>query len=182
MKRLIFIFSLILLLTACGKTEEVPAVPEVTEEVEIVEEVTATEPTVEVETVVVPEETVIETGGEPVSYTSETVEGLVEDTVGYIFEVPVFTVEGADDIRTYYEDLTAHLVRYTKETVYTEAASRACIASVYGSVTDAVLEDDVLTVTYAYECDFSDTEESVENVRTDSFLAASGEKVETENQ
>lgn len=176
MKRLIFIFSFILLLTACGTPEEIPAAPE---EVEVVEEVTATEPTVEVETVIVdsdaPVQTVVSHGGEPVSFTTEVLEGLVEDTIGYTFEVPAFAVEGSEDIRAYYDELAAHLESYTKETVYTEAASRACIASVYGYVTDAVLDGDVLTVTYVYECDFSDTEESVENVRTDSFSATTGE-------
>lgn len=180
MKRLILIFSLLLLLTACGKQEEVPAVPEVLPEVEVTEEVTATEPTVEVETtIVMPEETVVEAGGEAVSYTSEPVEGLIEDTVGYMFEVPTFDLEGSEKIRTYYEEMASHLEAYTKETVYTEAASRACIVSVYGEVTEAVLDGDVLTVTYVYRCDFSDTEESVENVRTDKFSAATGEVIDT---
>ena len=95
MKRLILIFSLILLLTACGRTEELPVVSE-----EVLplpaptEEVT---PPVEVETtVVVPEETVIADGGNIVHYTSEMVEGLVEDTVGYTFEIPTFDAEGAE--------------------------------------------------------------------------------------
>ena len=179
MKRLILIFSLILLLTACGKEE----LPIVSEEVLPVpaptEEVTEPVPPVEVETTVIaPEETVIESGGSIVHYTSEMLEGLVEDTVGYTFEVPTFDVAGAEAIRTYYHELAAHLESYTKETVYTEAASRACIASVYGYVTEATLDGDVLTVTYVYECDYSDTEESVENVRTDAFSAATGEKLE----
>ncbi len=181
MKRLFLIISLILLLTACGKTEEGSATPDIPEEVEITEEATATEPTVETEIVITPDvplETVISNSGEPVSFTTEVLEGLVEDTVGYTFEVPAFDVEGTEPIRTYYEELAAHLEGYTKETVYTEAASRACVVSVFGYVTDAVLDGDVLTVTYAYECDFSDTEESVENVRTDKFSAATGERVE----
>ena len=178
MKRLFLIFAMLFLLTACAKeelpvvTEEVLPAPVETETVETPVEENPIE-------VVVPEETVIEAGGEAVSYTSATVEGLVEDTVGYTFEVPTFDVEGAAAIYTYYHELAAHLEGYTKETVYTEAASRACIASVYGYVTDAVLEGDALTVTYVFECDYSDTEESVENVRTDSFCAASGEKVES---
>ena len=177
MKRLILIFSFVLLLTSCGKTEELPVVSE-----EVLpfpaptEEVT---PPVEVETtVVVPKETVIADGGNIVHYTSEMVEGLVEDTVGYTFEIPTFDAEGAEAIRTYYENLAAHLEGYTKETVYAEAASRGCIVSVYGYVTDAVLDGDVLTVSYTYECDFSDTEESTENIRTDSFSAASGEIID----
>ena len=180
MKRLILIFSLILLLTACGK-EELPVVPEevlpVPAPTETVEE-PVTELPIEIVTPELPEETVVEAGGEAVSYTSETVEGLIEDTVGYIFEVPTFDVEGSENIRTYYEELTKHLESYTKDTVYTEAASRACIVSVYGEVIDAVLDGEVLTVTYVYRCDYSDTEESSENVRTDSFFAATGEKTE----
>ena len=182
MKRLILIFSLILLLTACGKQEELPIVPEEVTPAPAPAE-TADVPAAEVPMEIVipelPEETVIETNGEPVSYTSAAVEGLVEDTVGYTFEVPTFDVPGAEAIRTYYEELAAHLEGYTKETVYTEAASRACIASVYGYVTEATLDGDVLTVTYVFECDYSDTEESTENVRTDAFSAATGEKAES---
>ena len=180
MKRLILIFSLILLLTACGK-EELPVVPEevlpVPAPTETVEE-PVTELPIEIVTPELPEETVVEAGGEAVSYTSEAVEGLIEDTVGYLFEVPSFDVEGAETIRTYYEELAAHLEGYTKETVYPEAASRGCVVSVYGEVTEAVLDGEVLTVTYVCECDYSDTDESAENARTDTFSAATGEKID----
>ena len=53
MKRLILIFSLILLLTACGKTEDPAPVADVPTEVEVTEEAPPTEPTVEVETIIV---------------------------------------------------------------------------------------------------------------------------------
>ena len=176
MKRLFLIFAMLFLLTGCAKEE----LPIVTEDVlpAPVKTETAETPVEEIPIeIVAPEGPAVENSGEAVAYTCTNLEGLVEDTVGYTFEIPTFDVTGATAIGTYYEELAQHLESYTKETVYTEAASRACIVSVYGYVTEAVLQDDVLTVTYVYTCDFSDAEEAVENVRTDTFSATTGEKL-----
>lgn len=184
MKRLFLMISLLFLLTACGKQEEtapvVPEAPPVEEVTELPEEPAPVEE-IPMEIVTPEEDTpAAETEAEavPAPFTFETADGLIEDTVGYLFVIPTFEVAGADAIREYYVELTDHLADYTKETVYTEAASRGCIVSVYGEVTEAVLQGDVLTVTYVYRCEFSDTEQPTANVRTDSFRAATGEKVE----
>ena len=173
MKRLYLIIFALLLLTACGKQE--PPLP-----VERIEPLPVeTAPAVEEVPITVEdaaEQTVI-SSPEIVAYTAETLEGLVEDTVGYTFEIPTFDVEGADAIRTYYQELAEHLEGYTKETVYTQAAERGCIVSVYGYVASASVEGETLSVDYVFQCDFSDTDESTENLRTDSFNVVTGEKL-----
>lgn len=174
MKRLFLMIFALLLLTACGK-EELPPVADVQTSEVIIEEAA---PVVEEVPIVVdelPEETVF-TAPETVAYTSENLEGLVEDTVGYTFEIPTFAVDGAEQIRAYYEALAEHLEGYTKETVYQKAVERSCIVSVYGYVASASVEGETLSVDYVFQCDFSDSEENEENLRTDSFNIHTGEK------
>jgi len=183
MKRLFTIIFALLLLTACGKPEEVPAVTEEEPEVIVTEEVTATEPTVVIEPeIVVPEiaeETVQADGsGQPVTYTATMVEGLVEDTIGYSFEIPIFDYPCAETIRRHYDQLAVSMEAFTKEVVYANAMERTCIASVYGYVTSATVVDDVLSVTYVFECDYSDTEEATEESRIDRFDLTTGQLLE----
>ncbi|MBP3633573.1 MAG: membrane lipoprotein lipid attachment site-containing protein [Oscillospiraceae bacterium] len=178
MKRTILILPALLMLTACAKApvEQTPA----EQPAEIVTEETTTDAPVEeipVQIVEPAEETVI-TSPEEVSFTVSTVEGLVEDTVGYSLEVPYFDVPGGAAIEEYYEKLASHLEGYTKETVYQKAAERACIVSVYGYVASAAAEGEILSVDYVYSCDYSDTDESEENLRTDRFNMVTGELLE----
>lgn len=174
MKRLFLILFSLLMLTACGK-EELPIV-----ETETLPTPVQTQPAKETPMPVPEDEEepiAAQEQADPVSYTVQTVEGLVEDTVGYIFEIPVFGLPGGDAIVTYYEDLAAHLVDYTRETVYPQAAERGCIVSVYGEVVSATGEGGVVTVEYAFRCDYSDAEETEETLRTDLFDVISGERV-----
>lgn len=174
MKRLFLMIFALLLLTACGKESFPPVKTEQTLPVPAETKLVLEEVPIVVDEL--PEETII-TGPETVAYTSENLEGLVEDTVGYTFEIPTFQAEGAETIRTYYQALAEHLEDYTKETVYQKAAERGCIVSVYGYVAGARLEGDVLSVDYVFQCDFSDSEENEENLRTDSFNIHTGEKL-----
>lgn len=175
MKRLFLIIFAILMLTACGKkadpAPESPQDPEVQEEVTVPAE-PADEPEEETEEELPAEE------GEPVAYTCQLLEGLVEDTVGYTFEIPAFEIPGAETVQQYYQALAEHLEGYTKEEVYAEAAERACVVSVFGRVTEAVSDGETLTVTYVFECDFSDSETPEETARTDSFDVTTGDIIE----
>lgn len=171
MKRLFLMIFALLLLTACGKQE----LPVVEEEILPVPTPTQTEA---VQPPDLPEEPAPEQTGEPVAYTTMKQEGLVEDTVGYTFDIPTFDLPGAEAIGTHYENLADHLTDYTKEAVYGEATRRGCIASVYGEVVSATGEGGVLTVEYVFRCDYSDTQEHEETFRTDLFDVVSGERLE----
>ena len=113
-----------------------------------------------------------------VPFTTEIVDGLVEDTVGYTFEIPVFDLPGYETMRQYYHEQVQVMEGFTKDVVYENAMERGCIVSVYGEVITAVMLDDVLFVTYAFQCDYSDAEEPEVETRIDRFDPVTGELVE----
>ncbi|MBR5520305.1 MAG: hypothetical protein IKU55_06260, partial [Clostridia bacterium] len=81
-------------------------------------------------------------------------------------------------MRMYYEDLVQDMEGFTKDVVYEKAMERSCGVSVYGKVVTAVMIDDVLFVTYAYECHYNDAEEPETETRIDRFDPVTGEPVE----
>lgn len=175
MKRLFCIIFSLLLLVGCGR-QELPAVTEEDKPVPAPTETAPAAPVPEAEEAV--PETEEETPTEqPARYDTETVEGLVEDTVGYIFQVPSFGVPAKDTIRQYYLDMADYLVDYTKEAVYPAAAEQGCIANVMGTVTSAKFVGEDLQVEYLFTCDFSGSSETQENPRTDVFNVFTGEKI-----
>ena len=172
MKRLFLLIFSLALLTACGK-EAAP--PPASPPVEAAEEVLPA-PVEEIPPADVPITDQPSGEVEQASYISAKIEGLVEDTVGYVLEVPTFE-NVPEAVNTFYADLGEHLERYTRETVYAEAAARSCVVSVESMVTSATVKDGVLAVGYTYHCDFSDRDVVNGNSRTDRFDLATGEHI-----
>ena len=175
MKRLFaFIFAMIFL---CGCQTEPP--------VEIPEEKPAAEAPVVEETPAEPVEIPVETV-EPEKYYTEmnldapyetlTSEGLVEDSVGYIYEYPVFSeIAGAEKINTYYTELMDFLADYAKEVVYPQCADRYTIANVNGTFEiDAADEGLQLAIVYTVTVQFADADEPESFSRTDVFHPDTG--------
>lgn len=180
MKKLFALIFALLMLTACSKEPSAPEVVQPPVEQTVTEQPQeGTVPEVQPEIILpdAPEQTVI-ASPEAVSYTSELVEGLVEDAIGYSFEIPVFDLSCNDAIRPHYEQLVSSMISFTTEVVYTNAMERGCVVSVYGYVSEATVIDNVLAVTYVYECDYSDAEESTEETRIDRFDLLSGQIME----
>lgn len=182
MKKWIAAILAVLLLTGCQaqptEQPEVPADPEpvVTQPVE--EDTPVEEPP---ETVEIPVETVEQ---EPyytemnldVAYDIQTVEGLVEDSIGYVYEYPVFSgLDGAEEINTYYEEMMVFLESYARETVYPQAADRHTIANVYGTFEIVAADEGLqLGVKYTVSVEFADAEEPESFDRTDVFHPDTG--------
>ena len=176
MKRLFAMIFAILLLAGCAADPAEP-VEQTTAETEAVTEEATEQTTQELteEEVTAP----AETDAPPAApHTIEIVEGLVEDTVGYSFEIPVFEYAGNETIRRHYDELVSSMIGFTTEVVYSNAMERGCIVSVYGTVKEATVIDDVLTVSYLYICDYSDSDEPTEESRVDRFDITTGEIVE----
>lgn len=158
MKKIMAALAALLLLTACG-ADKTPAEPAPVPETPVVEE----QP-VEIVPEILPE------APEAFVYTTKTMEGLVEDTVAYIYEYPEFDHA---EINRFYTDLMASLVDYARQNVYTAAVERHTIADVTGSFTMLQAEETV-TVTYTVAVEFADGEsESFD--RTDTFDRTSGQ-------
>lgn len=183
MKRVFAIIFSFLLLTACTKREVPVTEPEeLPEEVIVQEEEMPEEPVIVVEPEIIihdsAEDTPLEDESVPVSFTSQIVEGLVEDTVGYQFEVPVFDYAGYPAMEQFYAELIASMENFTKEVVYNNAVERGCVVSVYGKAVSATVLDSILSVTYTYECDYSDAEEPTVETRIDRFDIETGARLE----
>ena len=114
---------------------------------------------------------------EALGYESLMVDGLVEDTISFGFEIPVFDVPGGEKIGEYFDRVVRSMEDYTKEVVYEEAMGRSCIASVYGQVDSATLEDGIIAVEYSYICQYSDAEEPEVHTTTLCFDMQTGEVV-----
>ncbi len=159
MKKIMAALAALMLLTACG-AEKTPAEPAVVPETPVVEEPVTVTPEV------VPEET------DELQYTTQRLEGLVEDTVAYIYDYPQFD---QPEINQFYTDLMTSLEEYAKGTVYTTAIERHTIADVSGSF-DLTQTDETFTVTYTVAVEFGDGEtESFD--RTDTFDRISGQRI-----
>jgi uncharacterized protein YraI len=117
--------------------------------------------------------------GEPMEYESLMVDGLVEDAIGYGFEIPVFAdLEGAEKINEFYEALVDQLTEYTKQTVYEAVQEQGTMANVFGEVTFAERQGDLLAVGYAFHVQLAGEEELKTSDRTDYFNMQTGELVE----
>ena len=129
----------------------------------------------------IPEEIPVEetpVKGEPMEYESLMVDGLVEDAIGYGFEIPVFAdLEGAEKINEFYEALVDQLTEYTKQTVYEAVQEQGTMANVFGEVTFAERQGDLLAVGYAFHVQLAGEEELKTSDRTDYFNMQTGELV-----
>ena len=157
--------------TVVTQQEEVspaPKLPEELPEKEIVVE--------EVPVEVPQEETPV--NGEPMEYESLMVDGLVEDAIGFGFEIPVFAdMDGAEQINAFYEELVDQLTAYTRQTVYEAVQEQATMANVFGEVTFAERQGDLLAVGYAFHVQLAGEEELKTSQRTDYFDMTTGEVV-----
>jgi len=170
MKRLFAMILMIFMLTACAADEPAPKQEELPQEIEITEEIVQEEELPEEE---LPEEP----AEEEVPYESLMVDGVVEDTVGFGFEIPQFDCPGSEAIGEYFDGFVRNMENFTKDVVYENAMSRSCIASVYGRVDSAIVEDGILCVVYSYECQYSDAEEPEVETTVLRFDMQSGEVV-----
>lgn len=185
MKKLIAAVLAILCLAGCAAKKEytpdaMPAAPvETPVETPMKEETPAppaTEVPVEIITPEAPKQEQAEQ--EPVQqveFTDQPVEGLVGDAVGYILSVPVFSgYPAAGTINGFYTAMVADLEKYTEEKVHTQCLEKSCVANVYGEVTQAVVQNGELSVTYEYRIEFSNENDPTVNVRTDCFNTQTG--------
>ena len=126
MKKLFAALLAVLCLSGCGAKEQPQ--PAEAQSAPVVEEPTPAEPAPETPEVVeipmetLPEETPVEGLSIP-DYETVSLEGLVEDAIGYVIDYPVFSgFDGAETVNGFYLNLAEHLERYTKETVYKDIA------------------------------------------------------------
>lgn len=176
MKKILAALAAMLLLAGCGAQEQPPAAepqPQQTQLQPVQEEQTPAVTELPMEPA--PEETAEpEPEAEAADYTSSSLEGLAGDAVGYVLQVPSF---GQSEIDRFYQELAVQMEDHAQGTVHDNCLERHCMANVYGKVTTAVREDDVLTVGYEYRVEYSDAEEPEVSQRTDSFRLDTGEKL-----
>lgn len=114
------------------------------------------------------------------SCADQTVEGLVEDTVGYTFALPVFSgTDGSEAMTQFYTDLLPEMETYAKETVYLEAMDRHTVVSVFGSYTVDGVQDGALLVSYEVRAEYGEGD-PVTSSRTDHFDLTTGEHLSME--
>ena len=178
MKKLLAIILMMLTLTGCSfvmMSKNKPHDPE--DMLKPDPELTAE--SAEEEIVVVPvEEPEAELVEEEMPYESFMVDGVVEDTIGFGFEIPEFDCPGSEKIGEFFEWFVMNMEEYTKDVVYENAMSRSCIASVYGTVDSATATGDLLQVTYSYACQYSDSEEPEVETTVMCFDMITGDLVE----
>lgn len=188
MKRILAALLAVLCLAGCSAKEEktdLVGVTVVTQQEEpapkVPEELPVEEVPVEEVPVEVPqEETPVK--GEPIEYDSLMVDGLVEDAIGFGFEIPVFAdMDGAEKINAFYDALVDQLTQYTKQTVYEAVQEQGTMANVFGEVTFAEQQGDLLAVGYAFSVQLAGEEELKTSERTDYFDIATGEVVSKTN-
>lgn len=174
MKKILAALAAMLLLAGCGAQEQPPAAepqPQQTQLQPVQEEQPPAVTELPMEPA--PEETA-EPEAEAAEYTVSSLEGLAGDAVGYVLQVPSF---GQSEIDRFYQELAVQMEDHAQGTVHDNCLERHCMANVYGEVTTAVREDDVLTVGYEYRVEYSDAEEPEVSQRTDSFRLDTGEKL-----
>lgn len=193
MKKLLIAVLALLMLTACSKEQEAAAPP--VEEPEVVhtpveEEKIPEEP--ETAPVEIPTEIVDPESAEPAEEPEDSapfqweithVEGLVEDTVAYDLELPVFSdADGADQINDFYEKVIDQLVTHTKENVYLAVMEKHTMANVYGTMLNLSWEEDWVEVEYEYRLEFLDDSAPDFFTRTDRFDLQTGERISSESE
>lgn len=160
MKKIMAALAALMLLTACS-AEKTPVEQPVQPQNPVVKEPVTVTPEA------VPEEP------DELQYTTQRLEGLVEDTVAYIYDYPQFD---QPEINQFYTDLMTTLEEYAKSTVYTTAIDRHTIADVTGSF-DVIQPENTVCVTYTVTVEFGDGEtESFD--RTDTFDLVTGQLME----
>ena len=182
MKRLFAACAALLLLTACGQTTDEPPIAETNPD-QIVEEQTPAEPEVEeIPMEINPDLPACEDGvspeGEQAVYEVVLVEGLIEDSVGYTIEKPVFKdLNGADNINAFYETIVLSVENFCKSQIYDTAMNKSTVASAYGTVDFATIYEDYIEIQYRFKAEYGDDTVD-ENVRNDRFDLETGEKIE----
>lgn len=171
----------LLTLCACAAQETTPPV---TPDPPAVEDEATTPPVEEQEVEELPIEIVPSTPLEPLPAEiawSETVEeDLIEDVVSYAYTLPVFSgFPGAEAVNAYYQGRLMDLQNYALDTVFSETASRHCVATVTGGFTVDGLKEGRLQVTYTVTADYSEGEAGTA-ASTDYFDLESGENVTLE--
>lgn len=178
------------LLTGCGQAQA-PAAADNQSETQTETQTTPTQPeetapeenqkqeVVDMETDVVSGQT-LEAAPAELVCTSNPQEGLVEDAVGYSYDLPVFSgLDCAEAVNRFYEELLPELTLYAQETVYNTAMERHTVASVFGSYTVDGQTEGQLVVSYQVSAQYGE-EEPVISSRTDYFDLASGEHLKME--
>lgn len=178
------------LLTGCGQAQA-PAAADNQSETQAETQTTPTQPAetapaenqeqevVDMETDVVSGQT-LEAAPAELVCTSNPQDGLVEDAVGYSFDLPVFSgLDCAETINGFYEGLLPELTLYAQETVYNTAMEQHTVASVFGSYTVDGQTEGQLVVSYQVSAQYGE-EEPVISSRTDYFDLESGEHLKME--
>ena len=178
------------LLTGCGQAQA-PAAADNPSETQTETQTTPTQPeetapaenqeqeVVDMETDVVSGQT-LEAAPAELVCTSNPQDGLVEDAVGYSFDLPVFSgLDCAETINRFYEELLPELTLYAQETVYNTAMEQHTVASVFGSYTVDGQTEGQLVVSYQVSAQYGE-EEPVVSSRTDYFDLESGEHLKME--
>lgn len=178
------------LLTGCGQAQA-PAAADNQSETQTETQTTPTQPeeaaleenqeqeVVDMETDVVSGQT-LEAAPAELVCTSNPQDGLVEDAVGYSFDLPVFSgLDCAETINRFYEELFSELTLYAQETVYNTAMEQHTVASVFGSYTVDGQTEGQLVVSYQVSAQYGE-EEPIISSRTDYFDLASGEHLKME--
>lgn len=178
------------LLTGCGQAQA-PAAADNQSETQTETQTTPTQPeetapeenqeqeVVDMETDVVSGQT-LEAAPAELVCTSNPQDGLVEDAVGYSFDLPVFSgLDCAETINRFYEELLPELTLYAQETVYNTAMEQHTVASVFGSYTVDGQTGGQLVVSYQVSAQYGE-EEPVISSRTDYFDLESGEHLKME--
>lgn len=179
------------LLTGCGQAQA-PAAADNQSETQTETQITPTQPeetapeenqeqeVVDMETDVVSGQT-LEAAPAELVCTSNPQDGLVEDAVGYSFDLPVFSgLDCAETINRFYEELLPELTLYAQETVYNTAMEQHTVASVFGSYTvDGQTEGQLVVSSYQVSAQYGE-EEPVISSRTDYFDLESGEHLKME--
>ena len=178
------------LLTGCGQAQA-PAAADNPSETQTETQTTPTQPeetapaenqeqeVVDMETDVVSGQT-LEAAPAELVCTSNPQDGLVEDAVGYSFDLPVFSgLDCAETINRFYEELLPELTLYAQETVYNTAMEQHTVASVFGSYTVDGQTEGQLVVSYQVSAQYGE-EEPVISSRTDYFDLESGEHLKME--
>lgn len=170
-KKAAAVLAVLLLLTACSAQKKPEPQPQPQPEPVV-------QPAPEPEVEEIPVTVNPEPEGEAVQPEIKTEEGLIEDTVGYVCEYPVFSgFDGAQTVNGFYKELTDGLIAHSKETVYNTASEKSCVASAYATVERASEADGVLSVDFKFRVEYSDGTVD-EKTRTDRFQMTTGERIQ----